>query len=114
MLLDGEPPPGYSGLTFVIPIVIFFTGAPHRRGSPPLDESLPMPSPPPPHEHPEHLPTLSVLVVDDDPNVAAPLVAFVRLCGHRAIAAYDGPAALEAARAHQLDVVLLDIGLPRL
>ena len=57
---------------------------------------------------------LCVLVVDDDHDVADSLVAFLRLCGHRAIAAYDGPGALEVARAYEPDAVLLDLSLPRL
>src|SRR5262249_40241471 len=63
---------------------------------------------------PHGLQPLCVLVVDDDRNVADSLAAFVRLSGHRAAVAYDGPAALEAARTHQPDVVLLDLSLPGL
>jgi len=34
------------------------------------------------------------------------------LSGHNVQTAYDGPSAIEAARAYRPDVILLDIGLP--
>jgi PAS domain S-box-containing protein len=53
-----------------------------------------------------------VLVVDDNVDAADSTVALLELWGHEAVAVYDGPAALEAARDHSPQVVLLDIGLP--
>ena len=57
-------------------------------------------------------PRLLVLVVDDSRDCAESLALLVRLWGHEAVVAYDGPAALEAARARAPDVVLLDIAMP--
>jgi two-component system CheB/CheR fusion protein len=37
-----------------------------------------------------------------------------RLWGHEAAVTYDGPSALEAARARAPDVVLLDIAMPKM
>ena len=55
-----------------------------------------------------------ILVVDDNHDSADSLCALLRLGGHEAIAAYDGVEAVEAAGCLRPDVVLLDIGLPRL
>ncbi|HEX8202371.1 MAG TPA: response regulator, partial [Isosphaeraceae bacterium] len=40
------------------------------------------------------------------------LAKLLQVFGHRVFLAHDGPSGLAAARAHQPDVVLLDIGLP--
>jgi signal transduction histidine kinase len=55
-----------------------------------------------------------VLVVDDNRDSAESLCVLLRLGGHEAVAAYDGLEAVEAADTHRPDVILLDIGLPRL
>ena len=54
---------------------------------------------------------LRVLVVDDIRDAADTLALLVRIWGHHPVVAYDGPAALDAARTHAPDVALLDIGL---
>jgi CheY-like chemotaxis protein len=53
-----------------------------------------------------------VLVVDDNADAAESLADLVGLLGHAVEVAYDGPSALEKARACPPDVVLCDIGLP--
>jgi CheY-like chemotaxis protein len=53
-----------------------------------------------------------VLVVEDDPDLAAGLAGWLGLHGHEVLVAPDGPAALRAAEADPPDVVLLDLGLP--
>ena len=53
-----------------------------------------------------------VLVVDDNRDAADSLALLLQLWGHLPVVAYDGPSALEAARASPPDLVLLDIGLP--
>jgi PAS domain S-box-containing protein len=53
-----------------------------------------------------------VLVVDDNHDAADSVAALLGLRGHRVWVAYDGPAALDLARVHAPDLVLLDIGLP--
>jgi CheY-like chemotaxis protein len=55
-----------------------------------------------------------VLVVDDNVDAALSLSMLLKLDGHEAVAAHDGIAAIEAAEAHRPDVILLDIGLPRM
>jgi two-component system CheB/CheR fusion protein len=55
-----------------------------------------------------------VLVVDDNRDLAESLAMVLRLWGHDVTVAYDGPAALVAARAQPPEVVFLDIGLPYL
>ncbi len=52
-----------------------------------------------------------VLVVDDNRDAADSLALLLRLMGHEARTAYDGPAALQEARAWRPEVALLDIGL---
>jgi CheY-like chemotaxis protein len=55
-----------------------------------------------------------VLIVDDNVDSAKSLAVLLRHSGHDVQVVYDGPAALDAARTRTPDVVLLDIGLPRL
>ena len=55
-----------------------------------------------------------ILVVDDNRDAADSLVTTLRLAGHNVGISYDGLEALEAIKAHQPEVVLLDIGLPGL
>jgi CheY-like chemotaxis protein len=57
---------------------------------------------------------LHVLVVEDHPDVAKSTADILRLDGHHVRLAPHGLAALEAARAEEPDVVLLDIGLPEM
>lgn len=58
--------------------------------------------------------SLNVLVVDDDRDTADTLGQLLRLGGHQVEVAYTGPVALLAAERHKPDVILLDLGLPRL
>jgi CheY-like chemotaxis protein len=51
-------------------------------------------------------------VVDDNADAADTLAELVRLLGHDVQVAYDGPSAVQAARASRPDVVLCDLGLP--
>ncbi len=53
-----------------------------------------------------------VLVVDDNHDAAESLADLLRTLGHEVEVAYDGPTAVERARAGTPDVVLCDIGLP--
>jgi CheY-like chemotaxis protein len=55
-----------------------------------------------------------VLIVDDNEDAASSLAMLLRITGHEAYTAHDGAAALDAARAHRPEVMLLDIGLPSL
>jgi CheY-like chemotaxis protein len=60
------------------------------------------------------VPPRRVLVVDDNLDAAEGLAMLLSLRGHQVATAYDGQSALERARQLDPDVVLLDIGLPRL
>ncbi len=53
-----------------------------------------------------------VLIVDDSRDVADSMAEIVEMLGHTAEVAYDGPSAIERARATSPDVVLCDVGLP--
>jgi two-component system, OmpR family, response regulator MprA len=55
-----------------------------------------------------------VLVVEDDEDIAQALQRSLRLEGYEVRVATDGEAALESAGAFQPDLVILDLGLPRL
>ena len=55
-----------------------------------------------------------ILIVDDNRDSAASLAMLLETAGNTTHEAYDGPEALEAAEKFRPDVVLLDIGLPKL
>jgi PAS domain S-box-containing protein len=57
---------------------------------------------------------LRVLVVDDNADLVAMLAVFVEGFGHEVRKAFDGPSAVSAAVSYRPDVVLLDLGLPRM
>jgi PAS domain S-box-containing protein len=58
------------------------------------------------------LPSRRILVVDDNRTNANSLGVLLRALGQDVDTAYDGPTALELARWHRPDLILLDIGLP--
>ena len=59
--------------------------------------------------------TATVLTVEDDPVTRADLRVVLEDAGFTVVPdARDGLEALELARRHEPDVVLLDLGLPRL
>jgi PAS domain S-box-containing protein len=60
------------------------------------------------------LPSRRVLVVDDNRDSAASLVMLLELSGNEARAAYDGEEAIAVAPQYRPDVILLDIGLPKM
>jgi CheY-like chemotaxis protein len=55
-----------------------------------------------------------VLVVDDNVDSVASLQMMLRIMGHDVRVAHDGAEAVEVALAFEPELVLLDIGLPRL
>lgn len=55
---------------------------------------------------------LRVLVVDDSDDVAEMTAEMLRMYGHEASIANDGPSALAAVDSDRPDAVLLDLGLP--
>lgn len=58
----------------------------------------------------EEKPTL--LIVEDDPDVAEMLAAYFNVQGYHALTAEDGEGAVRSCRAHHPDVIILDIRLP--
>jgi two-component system, chemotaxis family, CheB/CheR fusion protein len=57
---------------------------------------------------------LRILVVEDLHDSADSMAMLLRLWGHEVAVAYDGAGALRTATVLPPDVVLLDIGLPRM
>ncbi|HEY3332939.1 MAG TPA: HD domain-containing phosphohydrolase [Capsulimonadaceae bacterium] len=55
-----------------------------------------------------------ILVVDDEPEVAAVLVRALKLSGYDAVAEFDGQAAFERIEGERFDVLLTDLQMPRL
>jgi CheY-like chemotaxis protein len=58
--------------------------------------------------------SLRILAVDDNVDLARSLASVLGLWGHTVRTAHDGSAALEVASVFSPEVVLLDLGLPRL
>ena len=56
----------------------------------------------------------SVLLAEDDPSISEPLARAFRREGYEVGVSADGPAAFEVARAGGIDLIVLDIGLPRM
>jgi CheY-like chemotaxis protein/two-component sensor histidine kinase len=57
---------------------------------------------------------LRILIVDDNRDAAGMLAMLLKFSGHETHMAHDGVEAVDAATKLQPDVILLDIGLPRL
>jgi CheY-like chemotaxis protein len=60
------------------------------------------------------VPAQRVLVVDDNRDGAESLAMMLRLMGHEVRTAHDGVEAVEKAAAFRPEVVLMDVGMPRL
>lgn len=60
------------------------------------------------------VPPLRILVVDDEPAMVGAVAALVGSDGHRVIAAYDGPEALNRFDGERPDLVLLDLAMPQM
>src|SRR5690606_34885803 len=58
--------------------------------------------------------SMRLLLVEDDPRIAAPLVSALEESGHRVAMAGDGPTGLDLARAGEYDALILDVMLPGL
>jgi PAS domain S-box-containing protein len=67
-----------------------------------------------PVESPAPVPKRRILVVDDNRDSTASLSMLLQLQGHEVTMAYDGLQAVELCEKVRPDVVLLDIGMPRL
>ncbi|HEX2834111.1 MAG TPA: response regulator transcription factor [Thermoanaerobaculia bacterium] len=56
----------------------------------------------------------TILVVDDEPQIAEIATDYLRLGGFDVVVAHDGVRALEQVRERHPDLIVLDLGLPRL
>jgi PAS domain S-box-containing protein len=80
---------------------------------------LPVAEPHPELEAPEHprevdSTTRRILVVDDNRDSAESIATLLQISGHKTFVVHDGLSAVEAAEHLRPDVVLLDVGLPKL
>jgi two-component system KDP operon response regulator KdpE len=57
---------------------------------------------------------LRILVVDDDPPIRRLLRTSLTAQGYQVIEAEDGPSAMEELRRNAINIIVLDLGLPRL
>jgi CheY-like chemotaxis protein len=57
---------------------------------------------------------LSILIVDDNRDIADSLSELLKMMGHDTRTAYDGQQGVDMAGEYRPDVILLDIGLPKL
>ncbi len=57
---------------------------------------------------------ISVLVVDDDPNLRMLVDSALRHEGYQVMEAEDGQQGLAAARSHRPDLILLDVNMPKM
>ena len=67
-----------------------------------------------PHPAPVHASPRRILVVDDDRDAVRCLAMLLKAAGHEVHTAHDGSTALKSAQQWPPEVVLLDIGLPRM
>src|SRR6185369_7887820 len=67
-----------------------------------------------PEEPPAPRSSLRILIVDDNRDSADSLGMLLRIMGNDICTAYDGQRGLEFAEEFRPDVVVLDIGLPKL
>ena len=74
-------------------------------------QAMPPVTGPDPHKAPA---AMRILVVDDNVDAADILSMLLQFSGHTVSMVHDGLAAVEAASSAQFDLVLLDIGLPKL
>ena len=56
----------------------------------------------------------SVLLAEDDPSISEPLARALRREGYEVGVSADGPETIEAAKAGGIDLIVLDVGLPRM
>ena len=83
-----------------------------------LPVASPAPEPPPEDPTPDDRPAAKVgrriLVVDDHKDSARSMARMLSLTGHEVRTAHDGVEALQAADEFRPEVVLMDVGMPRL
>jgi CheY-like chemotaxis protein len=70
--------------------------------------------PPPAQSAAKQSPGLRILIAEDVKDCADALAVLLRMYGHEVMISPDGIAAVQFAQTQQPDVLLLDIGLPKL
>ncbi len=91
------------GSEFVVRLPLAIEPPPTRRPDPEADAGAPAAGS-----------RRRVLVADDNIDAAESLAEMLTVMGHEVRTAHDGQAAVEAAAAFRPEVILLDIGMPRL
>jgi len=56
---------------------------------------------------------LNVIIVDDEPGMRETLVDILETVGYNVSAAVDGEQALEAVRTNDVDIVVMDVQMPK-
>ena len=79
-----------------------------------IDETPQPPRPEPTFDQATITTARRILVVDDNRDSATSLAMLLKLTGHNTHLAFDGLEAVEAAATFKPEVILLDIGLPKL
>jgi PAS domain S-box-containing protein len=117
----GTSPAGMGiGLSLVRSLVTLHGGTVHahsegRGKGAELVVSLPLASAPAQRDEKAlslELPSLAILVIEDNPDAAETLEQLLQMAGHRTRIARDGRSAIEAFREFAPDVVISDVGLP--
>jgi len=80
----------------------------------PIGVALPVPRPPPGALEEAPAAGRRIVIADDNRDAADSLAMMLTMMGHQVRTASDGQEAVEAVEAFRPDVVLLDIGMPRL
>jgi PAS domain S-box-containing protein len=80
----------------------------------PVTAAAPAQRPSTPHKHSDAMISCRVLIADDNHDAAVSLSMLLQAMGHDTRVVHDGIEALEEAEIFKPDIVLLDIGMPRL
>ena len=87
-----------------------------RIHRPPADRPAPAPEVKPADgiESFPAIPCRRILIVDDNTDTATSLAMLLKILGHVTEIAHEGPQALELAATYRPEIVLLDIGMPKM
>ena len=105
-LVPADPPPQAAGDDFLDEATGRDAPPPDPRGRP-LPQVDPLLAQAP-------LSARRILVVDDNEDAASTLAVLLRIAGNEVQTAYDGAAAIAAAQSSPFDVIMLDIGMPKM
>jgi signal transduction histidine kinase/CheY-like chemotaxis protein len=74
----------------------------------------PEPAAAPGDERPSAAPQRRILVADDNEDSARSMAGVLKLMGNEVLTAYGGTEAIEAAKEFRPEIILMDVGMPRL